>query len=416
MKHQFAALLVVGVLLLSSECFASSPHFHEVPVEALKHKLFPLLDALESDAAAQAALNSEPAIGQLITQRAAATNRVATRCDIDANCLNSSFRFAPADRAIILDGLGKLYKQIAGVKSLADHLVCEDSAFPIYKSLGCERAFLQAVDDELTGVNNVIDIFGDGKPSTRGATDVAEYDTQSPAYRQTLNTLALNAIEVSPSASMFQQSVLYACYLLIANRLDFVDQFQALDTVDNAKAVLALSHTVWADYKYSAILVPGLGPEIAGVPLSAGGRARLRIAVKRYLEGQAPVIIVSGGFVHPPHTQFNEAVEMKKALILDFGIPSDAILIEPLARRTTTNLRNVARLLVRYRVNLDKPVLVTTDIAQSLSITNGQIGDRCLKTLGYVPFQNVKQLSPVETSLQLIPESLQFDPRDPLDP
>jgi hypothetical protein len=416
MKHQFGTLLALGVLLLSSKCLASSPQAHEVPVEIIKQKLFPLLDALESDPAALAALKSAPAIDQLIKERAIATDRVASRCDLDSNCLNTAFRFSPAARAAILDGLGKLYRQSSGVKSLGSRLVCEDSAFPIYKSVGCERAFLQAVDDELTGLNNVIDIFGDGKPSTRGATDVAEYDTQGPAYRQTLNTLALNAQEASPSASLFQQGVLYACYLLIANRSDYVDKFPALDTVYNADAVLALSHTVWADYKYSAILVPGLGPEIAGVPLSAGGRARLRIAVKRYLEGEAPVIVVSGGFVHPPHTQFNEAVEMKKALIADFGIPSDAILIEPLARRTTTNLRNVARLLVRYGISLDKPVLVTTDVAQSLSITNGQIGDRCLKTLGYIPFQNVKQLSPVETSVQLLRESLQFDPRDPLDP
>jgi len=298
-----------------------------------------------------------------------------------------------------------------------DRLVCESSDFPLYKHLGCERAFIQAVDDELTGVNNVIDIFGDGMPSTRGAVDVAEYDTHSPAYRQTLNTLARNAFEAStPFASLFQPDVLYACYLLIANRSDYVDRFPGLDTVENADTVLALKNTVWSNYQYSAILVPGLGPEIVGIPLSAGGRARLRIAVKRYLEGQAPVIIVSGGFVHPPHTEANEAVEMKKALIEDFGIPFDAVLVEPFARRTTTNLRNVARLLARYGISLNKPMLLTTDIFQSLSITNGQISDRCIKTLGYVPFQNVKQLSPVETSLQLTQDSLQFDPRDPLDP
>ena len=192
---------------------------------------------------------------------------------------------------------------------------------------------------------------------------LAGYDTQSVTYRQTLNALAHDVLEAAgPFPGFFQRDVLYACYLLIANRSAYVNQFPDLDSVENLSAALALQHTVWSKYKYSAILVPGLGPEIAGVPLSAGGRARLRIAVRRYLDGLAPVIVVSGGSVHPPRTEFNEAIEMKRALIQDFGVPSDVVIIEPLARRTTTNLRNTARLLVRYGIGLERPILVTTDI------------------------------------------------------
>jgi DUF218 domain-containing protein len=413
-KHRFVLLLTLGVFLSSERGFASSPQEHEVQVEKLEQKLFPILEALDSDASARTALMSDPTIDKLHKERVMAIDHATSHCEVDSNCINSAFRFDQANRSTVLSGLTLVYRQSSQVKSLVDGLACKSPNFPLYQSLGCEQAFLKAVDDEITGLNNVIDIFGDGKASTRGAVDVAEYDTQSLAYRQILNTLAHNVLEAS--APLFQQGVLYGCYLLIANRSDYATRFPGLDTMDNAGAVLALTKTIWSNYKYSVILVPGLGPENVGVPLSPGGRARLRIAVRRYLDGLAPVIIVSGGFVHPPHTGYNEAIEMKKVLVEEFGIPSDAVLVEPFARRTTTNLRNVARLLIRYGISLDKPVLVTTDIFQTSSINNGQISDRCLKTLGYVPFRKVQQLSPVDTSLQLIPESLQFDPRDPLDP
>ena len=59
---------------------------------------------------------------------------------------------------------------------------------------------------------------------------------------------------------------------------------------------------------------------------------------------------MSGGFVHPAQTPYAEAIEMKKALIADFSIPQEAILVDPHARHTTTNMRNAARLLYRYAI------------------------------------------------------------------
>ena len=60
--------------------------------------------------------------------------------------------------------------------------------------------------------------------------------------------------------------------------------------------------------------------------------------IEVYANGKAPLILVSGGYVHPNQTPYCEAIEMKESLVRDFGIPSDAILIDPHARHTTTNL------------------------------------------------------------------------------
>ena len=46
-------------------------------------------------------------------------------------------------------------------------------------------------------------------------------------------------------------------------------------------------------------------------------------------------LCVSGGFVHPIRTRFSEAIEMKHDLMTRFGIPANAIIVDPHARHTT---------------------------------------------------------------------------------
>jgi hypothetical protein len=60
--------------------------------------------------------------------------------------------------------------------------------------------------------------------------------------------------------------------------------------------------------------VPGYGDDRPGVILSAMGRLRIELAARRYKEGKAPLIVVSGGFVHPARTpQFGRAVRLVQA-------------------------------------------------------------------------------------------------------
>jgi hypothetical protein len=107
---------------------------------------------------------------------------------------------------------------------------------------------------------------------------------------------------------------------------------------------------------------------------------------------------------------------MKRALIRDFGVGPEAILIEPHARHTTTNMRNAARLLYRYGAPFEKSALVTTDPNQSAYIEGAPFAKRCLDELGYLPYKLGKRLSAFD--LEWLPQvvSLQADARDPLDP
>lgn len=143
---------------------------------------------------------------------------------------------------------------------------------------------------------------------------------------------------------------------------------------------------------------------------------RCELAATRYKKGMAPFIVVSGGYVHPFHTPYAEAVEMKKYLMTVDSIPGSAILIEPQARHTTTNFRNTARLQIRYGIPLDKACLCVSTRDQTDYIINAGFDRRNLRELGYLPYRDKQRLSDHEIRYYAVADCLQSDPGDPLDP
>src|SRR5690606_40956491 len=69
----------------------------------------------------------------------------------------------------------------------------------------------------------------------------------------------------------------------------------------------------------------------------------------------------------------------KKYMSEELGIPSQAIIAEPYARHTTTNLRNAVRLVYLFNLPVDKPILVVTDPAQTQMVMN--LAARCQREL-----------------------------------
>ncbi|HEY0608978.1 MAG TPA: YdcF family protein, partial [Chitinophaga sp.] len=171
----------------------------------------------------------------------------------------------------------------------------------------------------------------------------------------------------------------------------------------------------WANFPYSAILILGAGPS-DDQPISPMCKERCRTGAAIYREKKAPFIIVSGGYVHPFGTKYSEAIEMKKFLIDSCNIPETAIIAEPHARHTTTNIRNANRILFRNGFPMDKKVLCTSSKAH-ITYVNSIFFDRvCDKDLRYHPYKNVKRLGDNTVEYEPVVESLHEDPFDPLDP
>jgi len=106
---------------------------------------------------------------------------------------------------------------------------------------------------------------------------------------------------------------------------------------------------------------------------------------------------------------------MKKYLVEKLHIPANAILIDPHARHTTTNMRNTVRLIHRYGIPFDKPAITCTTRGQSAMIEKTLI-DRCKRELNEIPYANGHRLS--ETEMEFYPriEGLQINPHEPMDP
>lgn len=274
-----------------------------------------------------------------------------------------------------------------------------------------------AVRRELAGLNAILDVYGKGgtppypeidgpigkKGSQRLAADIAVAAAIGEAGRD-------------ETVSAFDPSIGLALALIdVNNRLDAI-AFEPLDGGLNSDAFQRARKLDWSRYRYTAIIVLGAGPEDLLTPLSARGKLHVKVAAQRYFSGLAPFIIVSGAAVHPRETRYVEAVEMRRALIERYAVPPDAIVIEPYARHTTTNLRNASRLLMSMKAPMDRDALVLSDPRHIDAVESSEFVARNQRELGYQPGKVGQRTSPFDIVFRPSPDSARVDPLDPLDP
>lgn len=271
-----------------------------------------------------------------------------------------------------------------------------------------------AVRRELVGLNAILAVYGQGATPRYPKIDGPDAAADPARFKKDVATaVALSEIDDAPA---FDRSVNLALALLdVADRLDAV-AFEPLTEVYNRDAAAYLKTVAWQRYRYTAIVVLGIGPDDLVTPLSALGKLNVRLAAKRYFAGDAPLIVTTGAMVHPRGAHFAEAVEMRRALIERYHVPAEAILIEPYARHTTTNLRNVTRIMMALGVPLDRDALVLSNPEHSRYVESEEFKARNLHELGYEPGKIGARLSPFEVAFRPNPQSIQIDPLDPLDP
>jgi hypothetical protein len=216
--------------------------------------------------------------------------------------------------------------------------------------------------------------------------------------------------------AFFVPSLKAATELLQVQLRDEAARHEPMEASLNAPAYKRAHKLDFAKYPYSSILVPGFGPEEAGVGLSPIGHLELELAVRRYRAGKAPFIIVSGGYVHPNMTPYSEAIEMRRCLIDEFRVPAEAIIVDPHARHTTTNLRNAARLIYRYGMPFQKKALIVTNSYQLNDIAAPAFAKRCMSVFGYLPATEYNKISDFDLEYKPALNALTIDPIDPLDP
>jgi hypothetical protein len=419
-------MLPIGLFLILAVHGFSQPgagfqkEYHKIhTANTIADKNFYWLSVISRTPAIQHLLATDPTLNDLCKARLALLRSHASDTCSWAASLVADFRFSTEDSALIAKSLLSLYHaNTATFDNLIDHQLRPSGCYQRFVAGSNESFLISTWAQTAVGINYIIDQYGLGKRLRYPAIDSASYGVNSRYYRAALKDMFAYLGEKTDSMDLFfQPSLSIALQLLDLNDRDEPTRFEPLDAGENKAAIAAITSTDWSKYKYATIVVPGEGPELTTVALDPMGRMRCNLAAARYQKGLAPFIIVSGGFVHPFHTPYAEAFEMKKYLLTQ-GIPENAIIIEPQARHTTTNLRNANRLMIQYGIPISIPSLIVSTRSQIdyIDLPQGRFDQRNLRELGYLPYKEKHRVAIHEVSYIPVMESMHMDPYDPLDP
>ena len=383
----------------------------------VQDKNFYLLTALSEDPGARSTVTADPALAELARRSAAALSLAYETCKHATTCSPAPMIYAAADIQLVADRLSKLAAPGGPLNALVRRNLRLSGRFQRHADLD-DAAFMKASWIETAaGVNRLYRVYGLGEAPRYPAIDAMSYKPDSSEFQSLVKAVLETQIDGAKAGDPFFANWLQVGLdMLELSQRDEAARYEPMDRGVNAAAASRARSIDWSKLPYAAILVPGAGTLEGERGLSAAGALRVRLAARRYAEKLAPFVIVSGGHVHPNKTLYAEAIEMKRELMDRYHVPENAILVDPHARHTTTNLRNGERLIHTLGVPETKPVLLTTSRDQSLYIEGPVFLRRNEEELGYQPLTVVKRLTPHDLVMAQNLMSLHADPRDPLDP
>lgn len=416
-KRVFLFLIVLGI---SSQTFAQK----KLPEQSyqlissqngfVQSKNYYLLTLFKELPELKKTLEKDAVLNKILKHKIERSSAALKNCGSDVLCYTRSIKLSDDEIHEVSNRLSRLFKPGQELEKLVkDHLI-PSGCYGLYSTLSLKEILIKAWEQDAKALNHTIEVYAEGQKPNYPMIDSISFNVKDKAYAELVATSV--KLSVIPENTLFFEPTLSFALLSleINERKDAADYEPMVSTV-NKLAIAQISKTNWSNYRYSVILVPGEGPEEKETELSAGGMLRCRLAALQYQKGLAPFIMVSGGRVHPFKTKYSEAFEMKKFLINILHIPETAILLEPHARHTTTNMRNCARLIFRYGIPMDKPAVTSTSKSQSYYISD-VVTERSKKELGYYPYKNGKRLSDTEMEFYPNTMSLQIDFDEPLDP
>lgn len=412
------SMLIAAVLVpetLSSIGMPVPTQLH--PADVVRDKNFYALGLFAQSSVLRHKLALNPELQRIQAERTGRLRDAQTACEGKSACALAPLLWSDKQIEAVAAALRGEYRASVVVRNTVEQLR-RTGAYQLYEDQDGPTLLTSAWRVCARGLNQVISVYGQGAKPLYPQIDSASYDVDSATFQE----LAASVVEdllvnhSGPEDVFFSASLEAALRLLRVNHRDEAARFEPLKETLNRVALRSLNSVDWSKYSYSVLLVPGEGPGDATTPLATQGRARIALAAEVFRRGEAPFILVSGGFVHPAQTRFAEAVEMKAALIRDFGIPESAILMDPYARHTTTNLRNAAREVYRNELPFQRPMLIVSDSEQIRYIASSKFAVRCQTELGYMPADIRRQVSDTELAVQPRISSLEENPLDPLDP
>ena len=375
-----------------------------------------LLTLFQSLPEVREVLESDPVLLKVGNHKVARLGASLKNCEGEPFCLSEKLPFTSDEVEEVANRLQELTRSNAAFKSLvADHLI-PSGMYQQQEAPLPERWLANAWRQDVQTINHIIAVYVRGEKPNYPNIDSLGMKVPSAGYAANIHALnELVHVTSAQSKLFFAVPLNYAMDALAMARMERAGDFEPMQHTVNREGYLRAMNTNWDDYPYPLILIPGAGTDNYLDNISAGGVLRCRLALKAYQDGLAPFILVSGGNVHPYKVRYNEAIEMKRYLMA-LGVPESAILVDPHARHTTTNIRNTARIMFRYGFPMDRPSITVTTPAQSKYIYAETMQERCIRELGYSPYRNGKRLSATTAEFYPLVNALQIDADEPLDP
>lgn len=413
-------ILFLSCILITTSTFAQSqlpdPKYKlQTSSNAVAYKNYYLLTLIGEDKEVRKLLAADQTLSEIKLRKQKAMESAVKDCEKDVSCYIDAAKFSEEEIKQVSSRLAELYQENNAMDRLVTTALIPSGCYQLHQQKDPKKTLVSAWEQDARAINHVIDVYAGGGKPNYPKIDSISFDIRDKSYPELLAMNTHLSVAEAKDGLFFSSSMLFALHSLEINERNQAGEYEPMNETVNKAAYEYSKKVKWNQYKYTLILVPGEGPEEEKVALSAGGMLRCRLAALQYRNGIAPFIMVSGGCVHPYKTKYNEAVEMKKYMMENLHIPEHAILMEPHARHTTTNLRNCARLIFRYGFPMDKPCISSTAKSQSYYITS-VLADRCIKELGYVPFRSGNRLSDTEAEFYPLSNSLQIDFDEPMDP
>jgi hypothetical protein len=385
----------------------------------VQDKNFYLLTVLTKVPEVRKLLSNDQVLSSLLVAQKSKIIDQNQTCELDIDCMLEPFFFDEQLISEIGARLSLLAQREPALLDLIRTHMRRSGVFMRHAGHSDPDYLKYAWEDAANGLNNILETYGKGRKGRYPNIDSVSYSVESRYYKRVIRTVVFSVENnLNKHTLFFEPSLQLALTLLDINSRDEAGRHEPMEYLENRKAVEYIPTINWEEYPYAVILQPGHGPEKEGLPLSPLGKMRVKLVAERYHNRLAPLIILSGGYVHPYQTPFAEATEMKKALIEQYGVPERAIIIEPHARHTTTNFRNAARLMFRYGIPTEKMSVCTSTFDQIIYITDPQyqFDQRNMNELGYLPYQLFEKVSRNDVEFKPLIISLYADPTDPLDP
>jgi hypothetical protein len=421
-------LLLLSFSLSVNNTFAQGtpqPQYHLIYGNSIvQAKNYYLLTLFEQLPEVNRLLQTDTVFKNMSLRKTDSLTAALKNCGRSGACYIDHLKFTDAEIELAGNQLKKLYQPSNALGKLVKEHLVPSGTYILFQQLPPADMLVKAWQQDAEGVNYAIDVYAAGKKPNYPNIDSISFNTRDPLNNNEFRSQYVNLLDHSASLiaaecrlhpAFFSIPLTAALHFIEINERDQAADYEPMTSGENKAACDKIKTIPWDKYAYSLILVPGAGPDEPAAPLSAEGMIRCRLAALQYRQGAAPFIVVSGGKVHPYKTKYCEAVEMKRFLIEKLHIPASAVIIEPHARHTTTNMRNTVRLMFRYGIPFTKKAMVCTTREQSAWVDHTLVA-RCVKELNEAPYKPGNRLSETEVEFYPLTDALHINPKEPLDP